>query len=72
MGTTCYGNAICETSLPHLSELIDHERFTTRTEAQLALFEFIEGWYGPRRIHTSLDHQSPLQYEEQYQSAIGT
>jgi putative transposase len=67
MGTTCYDNALCESFFATLEcELIDREQFTTRSEARLAIFAFIEGWYNPRRIHSSLDYQSPMTYEEQY------
>jgi len=67
MGSTCYDNALCESFFATLEcELLDRERFETRTEARMALFAFIEGWYNPHRIHSSLDYQSPMQYEEQY------
>ncbi len=29
----------------------------------LAVFEFIEGWYNPSRLHSALCYQSPNQYE---------
>lgn len=71
MGTTCYDNALCGSFLATLwCELIERDRFATRAEARLALFEFMEGWYNPHRIHSSLDYQSPMQYEEQYQSLV--
>jgi putative transposase len=71
MGRACYDNALCESFFATLEcELLDRERFATRTEARLALFEFIEGWYNPHRIHSALDYQSPMQYEQQYQSPL--
>jgi putative transposase len=27
------------------------------------VFDFIEGWYNPRRRHSSLDYLSPVAYE---------
>jgi hypothetical protein len=33
-------------------------------QAEMATFEFIEGWYSPHRWHSRLDHQSPMRYEE--------
>jgi transposase InsO family protein len=30
-------------------ELLDRHRFRTRAEARIAVFEFIEGFYNPRR-----------------------
>jgi len=35
----------------------------TLTEARLAVFEFIEGWYNPHRRHSALDYLSPNRYE---------
>ena len=32
-------------------ELIDRRSWQTKTEARLALFTYIEGWYNPRRRH---------------------
>ena len=63
----CYDNAMCESFFATLEcELLDREVFTTREEARKAIFTFIEGWYNPHRIHSSLDYQSPMAYEEKY------
>ena len=35
-------------------ELIDRRSWQTKTEARLALFTYIEGWYNPRRRHSAL------------------
>jgi hypothetical protein len=32
----------------------------------MAVFDFIEGWYNPRRRHSALDYLSPLDYERAY------
>ena len=44
-------------------ELLDRRSWTTRTELASAIFEWIEGWYNPRRRHTSLGYLSPVDYE---------
>jgi putative transposase len=50
-----YDNAFCESFFATLEcELLDRSRFKTRVEARLAIFEFIEGWYNPRRRHSAL------------------
>jgi len=60
----CYDNAMCESFFATLEcELLDREQFQTRAEARLAVFEFIEGWYNPRRRHSALDYHSPITYE---------
>lgn len=61
----CYDNAMCESFFATLEcELIDRSRFHTQAEARMAVFEFIEGWYNPRRRHSALDYLSPVQYEK--------
>lgn len=37
--------------------------FATRSEAQSALFRYIDGWYNPRRIQARLGGLSPNEYE---------
>ena len=65
----CYDNAMCESFFATLEcELIERETFVTKTEARLSIFEFIEGWYNPHRIHSSIGYQSPQHYEEEYHS----
>ena len=68
MGTVgdCYDNAMCESFFATLEcELLQRTRFKTREEAELSIFEFIEGWYNPHRRHSALDYHSPIQYEKQ-------
>jgi putative transposase len=63
----CYDNAMCESFFATLEcELLDRSRFGTPAEARMAIFSFIEGWYNPRRRHSSLDYLSPMAYEERY------
>jgi putative transposase len=59
-----YDNAMCESFFATLEcELLDRERFRSQADARLALFDFIEGWYNPRRRHSALDYLSPMMYE---------
>jgi len=61
----CYDNAMAESFFATLEcELIDHEGpFETQHAARLAVFNFIEGWYNPRRRHSALGYLSPIAYE---------
>ena len=43
--------------------VLDRHRFPTQVEARMAVFDFIEGWYNPRRRYSALDYESPLEYE---------
>ena len=59
-----YDNALCESFFATLEcELLDRERFPTPAAARRALFDYIEGWYNPRRRHSALGYESPLRYE---------
>jgi len=59
-----YDNALCESFFATLEcELLDRHRFRTQVEARLAVFDFIEGWYNPRRRHSALDYRSPMLFE---------
>ena len=60
----CYDNAYVESFFRTLKvELINQEKFKTRKEARQKIFEFIEVWYNRQRLHSSLDYQTPEQYE---------
>jgi putative transposase len=59
-----YDNAMTEGFFATLErELRNRRRFTTQTEARMAVFEWIEGWYNPHRRHSSLGYFSPVNYE---------
>ncbi|WP_423824705.1 IS3 family transposase [Salinibacter ruber] len=63
----CYDNAMCESFFATLEcELIERTSFTTRSEARLGVFDFVEGWYNPDRLHSALDYESPSDYEKEY------
>lgn len=60
-----YDNAMAESFFATLEcELLNRRRFKTQTEARLAIFRFIEGWYNPHRRHSSLGNISPVGYEK--------
>ena len=44
-------------------ELLERRKFRTKTEARIACFELIEGWYKPSRRHSALGYKSPINYE---------
>lgn len=69
MGTVgdCYDNAMAESFFATLEcELIDRTVFRTRREARLAIFDFIEGFYNPKRRHSSLGYLSPVVFEARH------
>jgi|FLYL01.1.fsa_nt_gi transposase InsO family protein len=63
----CWDNAPAEAFLATLKkELVRRRTFRTRTEARLAIRHWIETWYNRRRLHSSLDYRSPIEWEEHY------
>ncbi len=69
MGTVgdALDNAMCESFFATLEcELLDRNKFYSHSEAKMAVFTFIEGWYNPTRRHSALDHLSPMNYERRY------
>ena len=67
----CFDNAMCESFFATLeTELIDRRKFKTRSEAKLAVFQFIEGWYNPRRRHSSLGYRSPIRFEKDHAERV--
>jgi len=66
----CYDNAMCESFNAILEcELLVKHRFKNPREAALAVFDFIEGFYNPRRRHTSLGFISPMEFERRSHAA---
>ena len=60
----CYDNAFIESFWSTLKyELVYHHPFATRAEARTAIFDYIETFYNPSRLHSSLDYQSPINFE---------
>ena len=60
----CYDNALAESFFATLEcELIARSRWRTRSEARMAVFDYIEGFYNSRRRHSALAYLSPAEYE---------
>jgi putative transposase len=58
-----YDNALCESFFATVEcELLERSRVATPAAARVALFDFIEGWYNPRRRHSALGYLSPIRY----------
>ena len=62
----CYDNAVMESFWSTLKlELVYRRRFATRSEARNEIFHYIESFYNRQRAHSSLDYQSPVDFELQ-------
>jgi len=59
----CWDNAVAESFFKTLkTELIYRNNFTSRKQAALAIFEYIEIWYNRKRLHSSLGYKSPEEF----------
>lgn len=62
----CYDNACLESFFGSLkNELVAFERFESRDQAALELFEWIEVFYNRVRRHSTLGYLSPVDYERE-------
>jgi putative transposase len=61
----CFDNAMAESFFASLEcELLDRQPFKNPTEARMAVFEYIEGFYNPHRLHSGLGYLSPVNFEK--------
>jgi putative transposase len=62
---TALDNAMAESFVATLkTELVHRRRFPDREVAKSTIFEYLEGFYNRRRLHSALNYQSPMNYEE--------
>ena len=69
MGTIgdCFDNSVAESFFATLqTELLDRSTWPTREVLANAIFSFVEGFYNPRRRHSTLGYLSPADYETQH------
>ena len=64
MAGQCWDNAVAESFFATIKrELIDTRPWPTRAGLRAAIFDYIEGWYNTRRLHSSLGYLSPADHE---------
>jgi putative transposase len=60
----CYDNAAMESFWSTLkTEWLHQKKFQTHQEAHSAVFDYIETFYNPKRLHSALGYQSPVDFE---------
>lgn len=63
----CYDNAAMESFWSTLkTELVHHQRFDDLHQARLALFDYIALFYNRKRLHSALDYNSPVDFENHF------
>jgi len=51
-------------------EEVNHVRYINYKSTELALFQYIEGWYNRKRIHGSIGYKTPQEMEELHTRAV--
>jgi putative transposase len=65
----CYDNAAMESFFATLTkECTDRTRFQTRQEARSAIFEYLECFYNPVRLHSTVQYSSTVAFEQANES----
>ncbi len=60
----CWDNAVAESFFKTIKhELVYWKNYQSRYEAELSIFEYIEMFYNPRRLHSAINYMSPLSFE---------
>ena len=60
----CWDNAVVESFFASLKrELVKGENIRTRRELQTMIVDYVDRYYNPIRLHSSLDYLSPMEYE---------
>ena len=69
MGATgvCWDNAAAESFFGTLKrEHANRRRWATCADARRDLIRWIEGWYNQRRLHSTIDYNSPVEFEAMF------
>src|SRR5690625_7002520 len=51
-------------------EEVNHVQYINYKSTELALFQYIEGWYNRKRIHGSIGYKTPREMEELHSRAV--
>ncbi len=61
----CWDNAVAESFFKTLkTEWVYRNKYVSRKQASVSVFEYIETWYNTQRRHSSLNYLSPNEYGE--------
>ena len=61
----CWDNAVAESFFKTLkTEWVYRNKYVSRKQASISVFEYIETWYNTQRRHSSLNYLSPYEYGE--------
>ena len=61
-----YDNAIAESFMATLKTEGFEQTPATRADARLQVFDYLETFYNPKRLHSALGYKSPVDFEKQF------
>lgn len=63
----CYDNALAESFFATLkTECFGDQQPATHHQARLMIFDYLETFYNPKRLHSALGYKSPVDFEKQF------
>lgn len=66
----CYDNAPMESFFSSLKgEYLEHQHFQSHAQARAAIFTYVETFYNPVRLHSSIGYRAPNQFESMLKAA---
>ena len=67
----CHDNAVAESFFQLLKrERVKRKVYSSREDARMDIFEYIEMFYNVKRRHGSNNQLSPVEYEKQYERRL--
>ena len=61
-----YDNAFAESFMATFKTECFEETPATHVEARLKVFDYLETFYNPRRLHSALGYKSPVEFEKHF------
>jgi transposase InsO family protein len=61
-----YDNAMAESFMATFKTECFEQTPATHAEARLKVFDYLETFYNPKRLHSALGYQSPVEFEKQF------
>jgi transposase InsO family protein len=61
-----YDNAIAESFMATFKAECFEDIPATHAQAQLKVFDYVETFYNPKRLHSALGYKSPVEFEKQF------
>ena len=65
----CYDNAVMESFFGTLKkEWVSFQKYKIHSQAKTDIFRYIEGFYNPVMLHSTLGYLSPVEFETKFYS----